>query len=86
MQRLILLHHIFRKKAIKTADSAKYSIEDIKNLAALRGKLPLITTFKDYVKLPTGWQEYIKDNFYMLEIEMHLNNDGIEDLKEVITP
>ena len=62
------------------------TIDDIKNMASLRGDLPLITTFKDYVKLPAGWQEYITDNFYMLEIEMHLNNDGIEDLKEIITP
>ncbi len=74
------------KQTWRYADHKKYTLDDIKNMASLRGNLPLITTFKDYVKLPAGWQEYIKDNFYMLEIEMHLNNDGIEDLKEVITP
>ena len=74
------------KQTWRYSDHKKYTLDDIKNLASLRGNLPLITTFKDYVKLPAGWQEYIKDNFYMLEIEMHLNNDGIEDLKEVITP
>lgn len=74
------------KQTWRYADHRNYTLDDIKNLASLRGDLPLITTFKDYVKLPLGWQEYIKDNFYMLEIEMHLNNDGIEDLKEVITP
>ena len=74
------------KQTWRYTDHRNYTLDDIKNMAALRGDLPLITTFKDYVKLPLGWQEYIKDNFYMLEIEMHLNNDGIEDLKEVITP
>ena len=74
------------KQTWRYSDHKKYTIDDIKNMASLRGDLPLITTFKDYVKLPAGWQEYITDNFYMLEIEMHLNNEGIEDLKEIITP
>lgn len=74
------------KQTWRYSDHKKYTLDDIKNMAALRGDLPLITTFKDYVKLPAGWQEYISDNFYMLEIEMSLNNEGIEDLKEVIEP
>ena len=74
------------KQTWRYPDHKKYTIDDIKNLASLRGDLPLITTFKDYVKLPAGWQEYITDNFYMLEIEMSLDSEGIEDLKEVITP
>ncbi len=74
------------KQTWRYSDHKKYTLDDIKNMAALRGDLPLITTFKDYVKLPAGWQEYISDNFYMLEIEMHLNDESIEDLKEVIEP
>ena len=74
------------KQTWRYSDHKKYTLEDIKNMASLRGDLPLITTFKDYVKLPSGWQEYIKDNFYMLEIEISLNNEGLEILKEVIEP
>ena len=74
------------KQTWRYADHKKYTLDDIKNMASLRGNLPLITTFKDYVKLPAGWQEYIKDNFYMLEIEMSLNGDGLETLKQVIEP
>jgi len=74
------------KQTWRYADHKTYTLDDIKNMAALRGNLPLITTFKDYVKLPAGWQEYIKDNFYMLEIEMSLNSTGLKYLKETITP
>ena len=74
------------EKTLRYSDHKKYTLKDIKNIAALRGKLPLITTFKDYVKLPKGWQEYIKDNFYMLEIEMALNDSDLEIFKQTITP
>lgn len=74
------------KQTWRYADHKKYTLDDIKNIASLRGNLPIITTFKDYVKLPAGWQEYIKDNFYMLEIEMSLNGDGLETLRDVIEP
>lgn len=68
------------------ADHQKYTLKDIETLENLRGNLPLITTFKDYVKLPDGWRNHIQNNFYMLEIEMSLDADGIEDLKQVIAP
>ena len=74
------------KQTWRYADHRKYTLKDIETLENLRGKLPLITTFKDYVKLPDGWQNVIQNNFYMLEIEMSLNAEGIEDLKQVITP
>ena len=74
------------KKNWRFADHKKYTLKDIKYISNLRGNLPLITTFKDYVKLPSGWQEYIKDNFYMLEIEMSLNATDLEVFKQVIKP
>lgn len=74
------------KQTWRYADHRKYTIKDIETLENLRGKMPLITTFKDYVKLPEGWQSIIQNNFYMLEIEMSLDTEGLEDLKQVITP
>ncbi len=74
------------KKNWRFADHKEYKISDIKKIADMRGNLPLITTFKDYVKLPAGWQDYIKDNFYMLEIEMSLNDTDLEIFKQVIKP
>ena len=74
------------KQTWRYPDHKKYTLKDIETLANLRGNLPLITTFKDYVKLPEGWQVYIQDKFYMLEIEMSLPEEGLEDLKQVITP
>ena len=68
------------------ADHKHYTLKDIETLENLRGNLPLITTFKDYVKLPEGWRNHIQNNFYILEIEMSLDEEGIEDLKQVITP
>ena len=74
------------KKSLRFADHKNYTISDIKKIADMRGNLPLITTFKDYVKLPSGWQEYIKDNFYMLEIEMSLNSVDLTLFKQIIKP
>ncbi len=74
------------KQTWRYADHKTYTLDDIKTLASLRGNLPLITTFKDYVKLPAGWQEYLKNDFYMLEIEMSLNETDLAILKETIKP
>ena len=74
------------KQTWRFPDHALYTLEQMETFANLRQGLPLITTFKDYVKLPQGWQEVLKEKVYMLEIEMSLEDKDLEIFKKTITP
>ena len=68
------------------AENATYTLEDLRNFETLRGNLPLITTFKDAVKLPEGWQDIIKDKIYILAVNMEIHDNGLPKLMEVLYP
>lgn len=53
-------------------DHNAYTLEEIKSLSSFRQGLPLITTFKDYVKFPQGWQEILKNKVYILAINLEI--------------
>lgn len=74
------------KQTWRFPDHGTYDMEQMETFASLRGALPLITTFKDYVKFPEGWQDVIKDKLYILAINMEILNGEENKLMEVLYP
>ncbi len=60
------------KQTWRFKDHNAYTLEEIKSLNSFRKGLPLITTFKDYVKFPKGWREILKDKIYILAINLEI--------------
>lgn len=60
------------KQAWRFKDHNAYTLDEIESLKTFRNNLPLITTFKDYVKLPKGWQEILKNKVYILAINLEI--------------
>ena len=71
------------KQTWRFKDHNAYTLEEIKSLAGFRKGLPLITTFKDYVKFPKGWQEVIKNKIYILAINLEIK-EGNETFLKVL--
>ena len=65
------------KQTWRFKDHNAYTLQEIDSLNSFRQGLPLITTFKDYVKFPKGWREILKDKIYILAIclEVKEGND-----------
>jgi tetraacyldisaccharide 4'-kinase len=74
------------KQVWRFADHASYDIEDIRNFASMRGNLPLITTFKDAVKLPEGWRDIIKDGLYIFAVDMEIQNGELDKFLDALYP
>jgi tetraacyldisaccharide 4'-kinase len=74
------------KRAWRFADHYGYCLEDIKSLSTMRGNLPLITTFKDFVKLPEGWRDFLKDKFYVLAVSMEICGGATDKFLGVLYP
>lgn len=71
------------KQTCRFKDHNAYTLDEIKSLAVFRKGLPLITTFKDYVKFPKGWQEVIKNKIYILAINLEIK-EGNETFLKVL--
>lgn len=74
------------KQVWRFPDHSTYTLEQMETFASLRGDLPLITTFKDFVKLPEGWQEIIKDKIYILAVDMEIQNGELNKFMDVLYP
>ncbi|MDR1123489.1 MAG: tetraacyldisaccharide 4'-kinase [Elusimicrobiota bacterium] len=74
------------KRAWRFADHASYTLDDMRNFEALRGGLPLITTFKDAVKLPEGWQDAVKGRLYILAVNMEIADGALPAFMEALYP
>ena len=74
------------KQAWRFPDHSTYSLEQMETFASLRGDLPLVTTFKDFVKLPEGWQEIIKSQLYILAVNMEIQNGETNKFMDVLYP
>lgn len=53
-------------------DHHAFTTEELKTIYKLKGGLPLITTYKDFVRFPVGWQEILKENVYFLSIHLDI--------------
>jgi len=74
------------KQIWRFPDHSTYTLEQIETFASLRGDLPLITTFKDYVKLPEGWQDIVKKNIYILAVDMEIQNGELNKFMDILYP
>ncbi len=53
-------------------DHQYYTEENLRTFEQTRGNLPLITTFKDFVKFPDNWREILKKEVYVLSVSLSL--------------
>ena len=54
------------------ADHQFYTEENLRTFEATRAGLPLITTFKDFVKFPDNWREILTKDVYVLSVSLHI--------------
>ncbi|MDD5627871.1 MAG: tetraacyldisaccharide 4'-kinase [Elusimicrobia bacterium] len=53
-------------------DHHRYSARELGSIDHLRDGLPLVTTFKDLVKFPSGWRELLGGEVYALGIKLEI--------------
>lgn len=54
------------------ADHQFYTEENLRTFEATRAGLPLITTFKDFVKFPDNWRDILTKDVYVLSVNLHI--------------
>ncbi len=60
------------------ADHQFYTEENLRTFEATRAGLPLITTFKDFVKFPDNWREILTKDVYVLSVSLHIRGGESE--------
>ncbi|MBP5617456.1 MAG: tetraacyldisaccharide 4'-kinase [Elusimicrobiaceae bacterium] len=70
------------------ADHQFYTEENLRTFEATRAGLPLITTFKDFVKFPDNWREILTKDVYVLSVNLHIRGGESEFQKftDVLSP
>ena len=53
-------------------DHHAYTERELRSIADLRGGLPLVTTFKDFVRLPENWRELLTGEVLVLGIRLDI--------------
>lgn len=53
-------------------DHHPYKIRELRSIEKLRGHKPLVTTFKDFTRLPRGWQEELSGEVFVLAIKLDI--------------
>lgn len=54
------------------ADHHAYTARDLASVERLRGGLPLVTTFKDFTRLPPDWRERLGGEVWVLGIKLEI--------------
>ena len=60
------------KQKWRFPDHQHYTEEALRTFEATRGDLPLITTFKDFVKFPDNWRDILTKNVYVLSVNLNI--------------
>ncbi|WP_428898183.1 tetraacyldisaccharide 4'-kinase [Parelusimicrobium proximum] len=63
------------EKIWRYPDHQVYTIDDLMTFVDIAGDMPIVTTFKDFVKFPENWREVFKKNVYVLSINMQIKDD-----------
>jgi tetraacyldisaccharide 4'-kinase len=76
------------KQKWRFADHHQYTEEDLRTLQQTRGQLPLITTFKDWVKFPENWRDILKKDVYVLAVNLRIcgNQSNMDKFERVLFP
>ncbi|MEK7857892.1 MAG: tetraacyldisaccharide 4'-kinase [Elusimicrobiota bacterium] len=53
-------------------DHHRYTMAELASLEKLRRGLPLVTTFKDFTRLPAGWKKALQADVYVLSIKLDI--------------
>ena len=59
-------------------DHQQYTEEHLRTFEQTRGDLPLITTFKDFVKFPNNWRDILKKDVYVLSVNLKIRGGATE--------
>lgn len=60
------------KQVWRFADHQRYTPEQLHTFEQTRGGLPLITTFKDFVKFPDNWRDILSGKVYVLSVNLKI--------------
>lgn len=60
------------KQVWRFPDHQHYTEEHLRTFEQTRGDLPLITTFKDFVKFPDNWREILTKDVYVLSVNLKI--------------
>ena len=55
--------------------------ENLRTFEATRAGLPLITTFKDFVKFPDNWRDILTKDVYVLSVNLRIRGGETEFAK-----
>ena len=67
-------------------DHHQFTREELRAIEETRGELPLITTYKDFVRFPADWPQLLGGGVFILSVKIVFLGDGHERLMETITP
>lgn len=76
------------KQKWRFPDHQFYTEENLRTFEDTRAGLPLITTFKDFVKFPDNWREILTQDVYVLSVNLKIRGGEAEFHKftEVLYP
>lgn len=60
------------KQKWRFPDHQHYTQENLQTFEATRNGMPLITTFKDFVKFPDNWRDILTNNVYVLSVNLSI--------------
>lgn len=60
------------KQKWRFPDHQHYTEENLRTFEETRGGLPLITTFKDFVKFPDNWRDILTKDVYVLSVNLKI--------------
>lgn len=66
------------KQKWRFPDHQFYTEENLRTFEETRGGLPLITTFKDFVKFPDNWREILTKDVYVLSVNLKIRGGEAE--------
>jgi len=66
------------KQIWRYPDHHPYTLDELRSAYTLCSGMPLVTTYKDFVKFPEGWRDVVSGGVYFLSIRMKILGGGDE--------
>ena len=60
------------KQVWRFPDHEHYTEDNLYTFEQTRGGLPLVTTFKDFVKFPDNWRDILSGGVYVLSVNLRI--------------
>ena len=76
------------KQKWRFPDHQHYTVEHLKTFEETRGGMPLVTTFKDFVKFPDNWRDILTQDVYVLSVNLKIRGgeQAFSKFTEVLYP